>query len=1284
MKNIFTGIYNYFNKHRLVLVIAIALAFLLPAYFALKVKFEEDISSILPQDKKIEKFREVFQNSKLVDKLVIMVSLRDTNAIDPDALVAYAGNFESAASKELAPYIKKAAFKVDDSIALQLFNTIQDQLPLFLEEKDYKTIDSLITPTKIRETLHQNYRTLSSPAGIAFKKMIVQDPVGISFIGLKKLQQLQYDENFELYDNHIVTRDNKNLLMFITPAFPPTNTGQNKLFIDGLNKVIDSLGKTHEAKISTEYFGAAAVALGNAQQLRKDSILTQGITILFLIAFFWFYFRKRSAPFIILLPIVFGAAFALAAIYFIQEKISIIAIASGSVILGIAVNYSLHVFNHYRHKQNMQEVLSDLAFPLTIGSITTIGGFLCLRFVDSTMLKDLGLFAALSLVGAAFFSLVFLPHFISSKKQTTSNHSFSWLENLAAYKPEVNKYIILGIAVLTIVFVYTSKYTGFEADMMNMNYMSPQLKESESKLNRLNEYSLRSLYLVAEGKDLDEALQHTERMDATLNELKQRGIIKKTSGVGSILISGSLQKERIDRWNNYWTEEKKTAVINELRSAGASTGFRETAFDPFRALLNKEYKVSDIQTQTDLREGLFDDFITEVPGKAMVITMVKLPAEQNKTIYQAFENDPYITAIDRQFLTNKFVEVIHSDFSRIAWMSSILVFCILLITYGRIELALVSFIPMVITWIWILGLMGILGIKFNIINVIISALIFGLGDDYSLFIMDGLIQEYKTGKKNLSSYKSSIILSALTTITGLGVLIFAQHPALRSIAVISIIGILSVVLMSQILIPFFFSILIKKRTNDQRFPLTFTSIIKSVFAFCFFVFGCILLTVLGIIFTRLNPFNREKSKLVYHKILRNFAWSLMYIMGNVKKRIINKENEDLSTPAIIISNHQSFLDILSLIMLHPKLILFTNSWVWNSPFFGYVVRIADYFPVTESVETNIDQLADRVKNGYSIAIFPEGTRSTDGTIKRFHKGAFYLAEKLDLDILPIVIHGTGYTMSKSDFLLKDGTITLKYLSRIRPGDSSFGDTYSERAKMIGKHFREAYAVLKEEVEGPIYFREQLMYNYIYKGPVLEWYMKIKVKLEKNYQVFNDLLPKKGKILDIGCGYGFMSFMLNFVHPGREITGIDYDDEKILTAQHCFNKKDNLNFVHSDALHFSFEKYDAIILADMLHYLGQDAQKAIIQKCIDQLNDGGMIIIRDGNKDIAQKHQVTKLTEFFSTRLLKFNKVNTDGLTFFSERFIEDVAKENKIICNRIEDSKYTSNTLFVIKKAQLN
>lgn len=1283
MGNFFIGIYNFFARRKAWLWISVIACFALTALFASRIQLEEDITRILPQDKTLDKLQQVFNDSRFADKLVLMISQKDTaKAPEPDSLIAFANELTGTlvADSALAPYIRKVQEKVEDSAVMNMMQVIQDHLPLFLEANDYHTIDTLINPQRLEQTLQHNYQTLISPAGLVLKNVIQADPVGMSWIGIRKLQQLQLDDQYALYDGYIMSKDQQHLLMFITPAFPPSATGKNAKFLQLLQ---DTMQAVQQRNPFTEaaYFGATAVSVGNAQQLRQDTMFTQGITVVLLVVLIAFFFRKKRAPLLVMLPVAFGALFSLACIYLIKGKISVIALGAGAVVLGIAVNYSLHVFNHYRHLGDIRETIRDLATPMTIGSFTTIGGFLCLQFVASPMLKDVGLFAALSLVGAALFSLIFLPHWVSSPHQhtSTSAHHATWLDKLAGYRPEKNKYLVAGILLLTVLFCFTAGRVGFENDMMRMNFMSPELKAAEAKLNKLNEYTAQSVYVVTEGSTLEAALQENERMLPLVQQLSQQGVVKKYAGVGSLLFSHKQQQERLQRWNNYWTPEKKQQLIAYLQQQGPAAGFRSSAFEPFAAWLQRDFTVMPAEAQQQLLASSLGDYVTEKKDRVSLVTLLKVDPAQKKAVYDALSSHTHTTVLDKQYAANRLTAVIKEEFNSIAWMTSLLVFFALLLSYGRIELALITFIPMLVSWIWILGIMGMFGIRFNIVNIILSTFIFGLGDDYSIFTMDGLLQQYRTGKQQLSSFRSSIFFSAITTILGLGVLIFAKHPSLRSIALISIIGIGCVVLISQVLIPWLFNWLITNRVRKGYAPWTLSGWLLSVIAFTYFVLGSLLLTVLGWILIKLNPFNKQKGKYLYHVILSWFCWSQLHIMGNVRKRVVNPLKEQLEKPAIIVSNHQSFLDILQSVSLHPKVILLTNEWVWRSPVFGAVVRMADYYPVADGVEASVDKLRGLVEQGYSIVIYPEGTRSPDPVIKRFHKGAFYLAEQLGLDILPVLIHGTAYTMSKGDFLLKNGTITAKYLPRIPQQDVQWGQGYSERTRKISKYFKQQYEVLRSEIETPRYFREQLIYNYIYKGPVLEWYMRIKTRMEGNYALFDQLLPQQGRILDIGCGYGFMPYMLQALSPERTITGLDYDEDKIATAAHCYQKNEKLNFVCADAMTYSFGKHHAFIISDVLHYLQPEEQEQLLQRCWEQLEPGGVIIIRDGDADLGKRHEGTRLTEFFSTRVLGFNKTR-NNLSFFSgERLRQIVAKMGACL-EQIDNTKFTSNVIFVIKQ----
>ena len=269
-----------------------------------------------------------------------------------------------------------------------MINTVHQHLPVFLDDKDYAKLDSIVKPENIKGVLESNYRQLISPAGVAVKGIIAQDPLGFSFLALGKLRQLQYDENFELYDGYIITKDHRHLIFFIEPRFSAAETGKNTPFIDELESIVSGTSGRH---VSASYFGASAVAVGNAKQLRSDSILTISIMVVLLMIFLIGFFKKKRVPFLILVPVIFGGLFSLCCIYIFKGSVSILALAAGSVILGIAVNYSLHFLAHLKHTPDVKAVIKDLVWPLTVGSTTTVLAFFCLQFANAAVLRDCGI-----------------------------------------------------------------------------------------------------------------------------------------------------------------------------------------------------------------------------------------------------------------------------------------------------------------------------------------------------------------------------------------------------------------------------------------------------------------------------------------------------------------------------------------------------------------------------------------------------------------------------------------------------------------------------------------------------------------------------------------------------------------------------------------------------------------------------------------------------------------------------------------------------------------------------
>lgn len=1286
MSKLFIHIYNYLERHTALRYLLLAGSFLLMLFFAVQVKFEEDVTRFFPDTQDARSTEIVFQNLKVKDKIIVMLSSADTvsGAVPSDRLIE-AGDLlkDSLLAEAGSEYITDIFSEVDENMIGKVTDFIYDNLPVFLTEDDYARMDSVLTADGIERRMRSNYLHLLSPAGVALKSILPRDPVGLGTTSLEKLRDFQMTANYEIYDGHIFSRDMSTLLLFITPHYGTGSTGKNEFLIDTIEKQLRETMDTYPG-VKAEYFGGPSVGVYNARQIKSDTMLTMTIALIIIIVFITLVFKSRSAVILIILPVLYGAVFSLALIYFLKGSVSAIAIGAGAAVFGVALSYSIHVLSHFNHVSSIRQLIEELAYPLTVGSFTTVGAFFGLVFTSSDLLRDFGLFSSLALIGTTFFCLVFLPHFLKVKEgHEESGRVLRFIEKINGYAYEKNKPLVITIVVVFFVSLYMSGKVTFDSNMMNLSFEPANLKAAEQRLNDLFQSDNKTTLFVSVGSTPDEGLRHYAETNRKLDSLKAEGRIKEFASAEKIFIPYAEQQHRIERWNSYWTEGRKAQVREDIKNGAAKYHFREDTFHDFFALLDKQYLPCDF-TAGDSSLPLLDSWASSADSLSMFITQVRLNEEDKETVYDRFAGNDGLVIFDRGYFANKWVSAINDDFYLILYISSFLIFFALLISYGRIELTLMTFTPMAVSWVIILGLMAATGTQFNIVNIILSTFIFGLGDDFSIFIMDGLQQEYRRGKKMLTSHKTAIFFSSFTAVVGLGVLVFAKHPALQSISVISILGMISVVLVSYTILPILFRFFISGPASRGNFPYTLSGLLVTVWFFGLFVVGCLLMMGVALLLVLL-PVKRRKKKQVFSRIMMYMLRIFLKAAWIARRENINPGNETFEKSAVIIANHQSFVDILVMLSLAPKLVMVTNRWVWHSPVFGKIVQYADFVQTEDGYEKVLHHLRDKVAQGYSVVVFPEGTRSADCQVHRFHKGAFYLAEKLQLDILPVVLYGTGMIISKRQpFYVKRGVLCTQILPRILYTDASYGVTYQERSKAIAKTFRRAYQETCDIYSNPRnpYFYRQLVANYIYKGPVEEWYIRIKVRMEDKYDFFNRIVPRRARITDIGCGLGPLSYMLAMLSGERTVLGIDYDADKIAVANHNFSRNERIRFVCANVADYDLPESDVFVMNDMLHYMDYPSQERLLETCIGKLLPGGMLIIRDGDAGGTTKHRVTRFTELLSTRLLEFNKRENDLCFPTHEQFIRVAERFHLEIEQRAND-RFTSNMIYILRKKEV-
>ena len=819
MHRVFVPIYRFFRSHKALLYVLLALSTLVFVIFGTKLRYEEDVAKLLPRSSVESEL--AFSDIGLKDKIFIQITSADAETpLDTWTLSDYIDEFTDALEQRdsTGKYIRSILRSLDAETALGAMDYGFEHLPSLIDTGFYEAFAAALEPAALDAQMARNLELIESDMTGETTRLVCTDPFALRDIFLARLMPEGAMDgsvgDYTIENSHFFCPDRTVALAFLSPSFQQTDSGTSTKFARILNQERKAFEAAHpDARI---YFhGAPLGAVSNAGTIKQDLVWTVGISLLVILTILLLAFHRLRFIAHLLLPVVYGTFFALACVYWIKGYMSLMALGIGAIILGVALSYCLHVLIHYYYVEDVEQMLQEESTPVVLGCLTTIGAFLGLLFTESDLLRDFGLFATFALIGSTFYALVFLPHFLKKEDVNYKKYKgFHLIDRINGLPWDRNPWILGAMVALLAVGIVFSPKVGFDSDLRNLNYVDIPLDESQRLYSEKNESGHMNLYFAAYDNDFDKALEYDQLLGARLDSLQRTGLVKRYSSIVSLLFQTEQEQTlRIDAWKKFWTPQRIEKARRDLSAAARRQKLDPGLFEPFFALVEADYLPGNLYEAGLIPDALLSSFIEKQDsGRWMIFSTVAFAPEDMDTVTDALVSGPQTVVLEPFYYCRDMVQIVHDDFQKTLLISSLFVLLVLLISFRNLWVSLVAFFPMFLSWYALQGFMALFGLEFNLINIVIATFVFGIGVDYSIFVMEGLLQEARTGEKTrLEYHKVAIFFSALILIIVVGSLVFARHPAISSTGRITLIGMVFTILMTYSLEPFVFRKLLKTK-----------------------------------------------------------------------------------------------------------------------------------------------------------------------------------------------------------------------------------------------------------------------------------------------------------------------------------------------------------------------------------------------------------------------------------------------------------------------------------------
>jgi len=631
----------------------------------------------------------------------------------------------------------------------------------------YLLSDTPLNAATINTALKQRATDLALFSGDEFNTLLRADP-GFSAIDVMQglAATLPSEEDW-------VTDDGTTLLIVETrtPAF---DLAGQKSAVSAIRKILsESVGFDAE-KIEISGVGAFGVELQHTIQSEatKRSIFASiGLALVLFFAY------RRLTPLILAaIPLLTGLLGGLSIVALVFPQVHGITLAFGFTLLGIAIDYPLHLFSHAR-RQNAKSAIDSIWPTLRLGAASTLIAYIGISLSGAEGLAQLGMFTSVGVLTAALTTRWVLPYFTWTHSDTDTIDA-----NMIAANSQNDTSTVLHWSPATVLFliggglIFASWPNTDNPSIWN-NSLSSLSPVPEQRLSR--DHELRQLagtpnlrYVIAlRHGDLQRVLESTESLDNKLQTTANEGLIDNWQTVTRLLPS---EKSQLQRQANL---PETTALQNMLVDAVTDTPFALQAFTPFIQDVDASRSLASL-TKEDFQkssvQAFIDNQLYHTEDKWVSIISLHNPQDINALENWLSENSVNAVLVDFKTASETLVADYRQHTLKVLAIALIVILGLLLwrLPYSRALWSLTNVLSVVVTTTAVVYL---LAGALNLYHMMALLLVAGLGLDYVLFT-----SRNEESGQNRADTRHAIIACAASTTVAFGILGMSAIPALQS------------------------------------------------------------------------------------------------------------------------------------------------------------------------------------------------------------------------------------------------------------------------------------------------------------------------------------------------------------------------------------------------------------------------------------------------------------------------------------------------------------------------